>query len=996
VVACPRCAAENPDTAKFCSECGAALATAPAREQRKVVTVLFCDVSGSTSLAERIDPEALRGVMARYFDTARAAIERHGGTVEKFIGDAVMAVFGVPTVHEDDALRAVRAAVELRDLVEIDVRIGVNTGEVVTGGADTLATGEAVNVAARLEQAASTGDVLIGEETYRLVREAVDAELLPPLEAKGKIEPVTAYRLLAVTGELRRRGGAAMIGRDRELDLLRRAYERTVHEHACHLFTVLGTAGIGKSRLVEEFLADLPGARIVRGRCLSYGEGITYWPVVEILKQLETLPEDEAVRRPLAALLGEEDARTSPPETAWAVRKTLEAAALDGPLVVVFDDMHWGEPTFLDLVEHVADLSRGAPILLLCMVRPELLDNRPGWGGGKHNATSVLLEPLGRLETNELVRRLLGDDDDRLVARIGDAADGNPLFVEEMVELARDSGGEVSVPPTIQALLAARLDSLPLAERSVLERGAVEGQVFHRGAVAALVPEEPQVDSRLVALVRKELVRPDTPTLPRDDAYRFRHLLIRDAAYDALPKAVRIELHERFAAWLDEHGAGLVELDEIVGYHLEQAVRYGDELGAPDAERAARAAARLAAAARRADARSDAAAALNLVTRAVALLPAGDSGRIELLPLLGKALYDSGRLEESGEVLTEAVDKGTGAVSAWARVLRVRARGLGAAVTYEWMEQELETATAELEQLGDDVALADAHSAVALNEYWQGRIGSARIAALRALDYARRAGSVQQEAAATEQLMVTLAWSDAPWPEVERFASAAFADARLGTRTRGAALRTLARVAAARGQFVEARSLYAESLRLFEEVGFPVFAASTFLTLAETEWLVSDWPAMERAAREAWERLGGLGERGIRSTVGGVLSEALARLGRPDEAESIAAMAEEIMTPSDFATEFALLTARSLIAGHAADHDRAVALAEETVALMDAHEYVEMRARARVVLTEVLVACGRTAEAEQAIADAVSLYERKGSVAGVERAQSVLAAAPRQ
>src|SRR5581483_518499 len=376
--------------------------------------------------------------------------------------------------------------------------------------------------------------------------------------------------------------GTPMLGREHELDLLRRAFERTKQEATCHLFTVLGTAGIGKSRLIREFLSGLDRARVVRGRCLSYGEGITYWPVVEILKQLETLPEDEAARALLEALLGGEQVPTTAFETAWAVRKTLEQAAQEAPLVVVLDDIQWGEPTFLDLVEHVADLSRGAPILLLCMARPELLDLRPAWGGGKHNATSVLLEPLPPEATETLVHALLGGTDDRLSARITEWAAGNPLFVEEMVELVRDSGGDVALPPTIQALLAARLDSLPAEERIVLECGAVEGEVFHRGAVTALEPRDVQIDARLVGLVRKELVRLEPALIAADDAYRFRYLLIRDAAYEALPKAARVELHVRFAAWLEDRGLELGEVDEIVGYHLEQACRYRAELSLPE------------------------------------------------------------------------------------------------------------------------------------------------------------------------------------------------------------------------------------------------------------------------------------------------------------------------------------------------------------------------------------------------------------------------------
>ena len=371
---CATCGAENREEARFCDACGAALAVAPRREQRKTVTVLFCDVSGSTAFAESRDPEAVRAVMTRYFEVARAAIERHGGTVEKFIGDAVMAVFGVPTIREDDALRAVRAAQELRDGVDIPVRIGVNTGEVVTGTGDSLVTGDAVNVAARLEQAAGTGEVLLGVRTYELVRDAVEAELLAPLEAKGKSGPLTAYRLGSITGEagVARRVDAPFVGRLRERTMLAGAWERCVSERACALFTILGTAGVGKSRLASEFL-DGVDATVVRGRCLSYGDGITYWPVVEVVKQL--LGDDPPPSPAIAALLG--DGIASADDIAVATRKLLEAAAAERPLVVVFDDVQWGEPTFLDLVEHIADWSRDAPILLLCLARPDLLDLRP-------------------------------------------------------------------------------------------------------------------------------------------------------------------------------------------------------------------------------------------------------------------------------------------------------------------------------------------------------------------------------------------------------------------------------------------------------------------------------------------------------------------------------------------------------------------------------------------------------------------------------------------
>ncbi len=505
---CASCGAGNPERAKFCLECGAPLGAAePSGEVRKTVTIVFCDVTGSTALGESTDPEAVRALLARYFNSMREIIEAHGGSVEKFIGDAVMAVFGVPVLHEDDALRAVRAALEMREALPelgVQARIGVNTGEVVTGTAERLATGDAVNVAARLEQAAPPGEVLLGMETVQLAGDAVEVEPVEPLQLKGKAKPVPAYRLLALTGReaAERRLEGSFVGRERERRLLTEAFDLAVSDRACHLFTMLGVAGVGKSRLAAEFLRGVD-ATVVRGRCLSYGDGITYWPVVEVVKQLR--PEERelppTVARPLRVLLGGDEPSTTD-EIAFAVRKLLEEAASERPLVVVWDDLHWAEPTFLDLVEHVADWSRDAPILLLCMARPELLDGRPGWAGGKLHATTVLVEPLGREACEALLDELGADLDPALRSKVLASAEGNPLFVEEMAAMVRDSPtAEVQVPPTISALLAARLDQLGAPERAALACGSVEGSVFHRAAVEALDGDPAQ----LIALVRKEL-----------------------------------------------------------------------------------------------------------------------------------------------------------------------------------------------------------------------------------------------------------------------------------------------------------------------------------------------------------------------------------------------------------------------------------------------------------------------------------------------------------
>jgi class 3 adenylate cyclase len=577
VLVCASCGHENSEGAKFCEECGFSFAAASTREreQRKTVTVLFCDVSGSTELGEALDPERLRALLARYFERMKTIIESHGGTVEKFIGDAVMAVFGVPVLHEDDALRALRAAIEMRDALPelgIEGRIGVTTGEVVTGTEERLATGDAVNVAARLEQAAEPGEVLVGQPTLALVRDAVEVEQVGPLVLKGKSDPVPAYRLLNVREAPARRHDAVFVGRERELAILREAWERAHAELRCELVTLVGDAGVGKSRLVAELVRSLE-AKVVRGRCLPYGEGITYWPVVEVLKQIDLQASEEAAGAAIRSLLGETEAPTSAEEIAWAFRKTLEQAAADQPLVVVFDDIQWGEATFLDLIEHVALLSTGCSILLLCIARPELDERRQSW------PVTLRLEPLGDKDVEQLIpERVAGG----LREKIARAAGGNPLFVEEMLAMADEAQGAVVVPPTLQALLAARLDQLETSERSVLERGAVEGEIFHRDAVQALAPDEPPVTPRLAALVRKQLIRPDRAQLPGEDAFRFRHLLIRDAAYDALPKAVRADLHERFANWLEERGAGLVELDELLAYHLERAYGYRLELGTED------------------------------------------------------------------------------------------------------------------------------------------------------------------------------------------------------------------------------------------------------------------------------------------------------------------------------------------------------------------------------------------------------------------------------
>jgi class 3 adenylate cyclase/tetratricopeptide (TPR) repeat protein len=1008
---CPSCGAENRDEARFCDACGAALDAGPTRESRKTVTVLFCDVTGSTALGERIDPESLRNVMARYFETAKEAIDRHGGTVEKFIGDAVMAVFGVPVVHEDDALRAVRAAADLRSALgplneelerrfqtRLQLRTGVNTGEVVTGTEERLATGDAVNVAARLEQAAQPDEILLGEETLRLVRGAVEAEPVAPVAAKGKSEPLAAYRLVAVDQESAPRLHIGpMVGRERQRHLLEEAFVNVAADRTCQLFTVLGTAGVGKSRLVTEFLGGLDGATVVSGRCLSYGEGISYFPVTEVAIQLKA---DAAEQPGLAAILGDDEATSTPDEIAWAFRKLLEARAAERPVVVVFDDIHWGEPTFLDLVEHAADFIRDAPILLICMARPELLDRRSAWGGGKLNATNVLLEPLGADEAAELLASLLpAEVEGDLRARILDAAGGNPLFVEEMVAMVADlqdgNGelGEITVPPTIQALLAARLDQLDPHERIVLERGSVEGNVFHRGGVEALAPEEREVPRRLMNLVRKELVRPDRTHLVGDDAFRFRHLLIRDAAYDALPKAERADLHQSFAAWLEQHGAELVELDEILGYHLEQAWRYRAELGAAsDPELMTAARTRLEAAARRALLRDDSTAALNLIERALALVPEGE---IDLLLETDRlnTIFFSGEVQIAYEAAAElgerAAVRGDRTAERIAAIERARFASFvdpeGAA---DRLERLVDEALPELEEAGDELALYLALFGRGSAAHMHGRMDDGRETMDRAFDLAEGLGLPHLQAwvqpyrgatrfHGTTPIEEVLAW----WDEQE--AGGFSTPVNQIDRALGLALL---------GRFDEARARSKAMQAELAERGSSVVVALLLSMMApETERLAGDPAAALELSKRGCQMFEEAGERSWLSSALCLQGQTHYELGNLDEAFEAAARGLELGASDDAYTQILSRGVQAKVLARRGSLDEAERLAREACEIAEATDMPIPLGGAYEDLGQVLYLAGKTAEADRAVEQAVELYDAKGALALSERARRIAA-----
>jgi len=1016
------------------------------------VTVVFCDVTGSTAMGERLDPESLRRVMSRYFAEMRTALERHGGTVEKFIGDAVMAVFGVPAIHEDDALRAVRAAAEMREVlgvlnkelerdhgVSLLVRIGVNTGEVVAGDrSDTLVTGDAVNVAARLEQAAEPGTVLIGEETFRLVRDAVAVEPVPPLEVKGKSEPLVAFRVVEVTAGVAgvaRRLDSPMVGREREFARLRQTFEAAIADRSCQLFTILGTPGVGKSRLVEEFLGSLGESTVLRGRCLPYGEGITFFPVGEVVKEaarLEDFDAPEEIERKICAVLGTDgqacstlaqlfaaaEHDSSVEETFWAVRSFLEAVAQTTPLAVVFDDIHWGEPTFLDLIEHIADWAREAPILVLCLARPELLDVRAGWGGGKFNATTILLEPLSDGECGDLIGNLLGraalpeEARDRILA----AAEGTPLFVEEMLSMLIDDGlvarvddrwvatgtlSDLRVPPTIQALLAARLDQFTGDERAAIQRAAVCGKQFHVGAVAALLDADGgEVRPILMSLVRRDLIRPDRSSLAGQDAFRFRHQLIRDAAYEAAPKALRAELHERFAHWLEEVGEGRVEeFEEILAYHLEQAHRLLSELGPLDEtghDLGVRAAARYAASARRASERSDHRAAATLYRHAADLLPEGDPARPRTLYELGRASARSLEPRVAFAALDEAVAAAAGSgqrgIEWMAKIDRGHARLLfdPLGFTADDLRAEAAAARAELEAGGDDEALAIVWIALAVVEWMPCRFDAAREAAIQAVEHARRTRNRPLLMdAITLQVGAELLGSTTPSegrPLLDAVTAEFGAEGEIGH----ASLIQEACFAAMTGDFDDARRRIRESEALAERFGAEFWVSGSYEFGGHVEMMAGDPAAGERLYRKEYEFHRRLGDDAHASTSAAYLALALALLRRSDDAEEMATIARMIGADDDLATQASARSAQALARSARGEQEEARRLAREAVDLYAGAQSPWFQGDSLMTLAKVAHAAGAPKDAVEAARAALAAYERKGNEPGAASARALL------
>jgi class 3 adenylate cyclase/tetratricopeptide (TPR) repeat protein len=1058
VVHCPSCGEENPDRARFCLNCAAPLhPVTPPAEARKTITVLFCDLVGSTALGEELDAETVRRVLSRYYEEMRAALERHGGLVAKFMGDAVMGVFGIPEVHEDDALRAVRAAADMRSAldrlnqeldreqgVQLSIRTGINTGEVVTGDRSSepeLVVGDTVNTAARLEQAARPGEVLFGRTTYRLVRDAVDAEPIEPLILKGKTERVSAFRLRSVAPGaegVARRLDSPMVGRDRELDALMDLFGGAAQAWACRLATIVGPAGMGKSRLLAEFLARAAGsARVLSGRCLPYGEGMTFWPLGQVVREaagvaegdshdeaqvriealLEGIDEGDLIAKGVASLIGLGREQVQQIEGFWAVRRLLEALARREPIVVVIEDIHWAEPTLLDLVEYVAAESRHAPILLACSARPELLDRRPGWGVA--GAATIVLEPLREAESDLLIRNLMGASSlpAEVTERVTEAAEGNPLFVEEMFSMLVDEGSlqranghwvavgdltRVKVPPTIQALLASRLDQLPTDERRVLERASVAGKVFYLGGLAHLSSDQDRegVGVTLRGLVRKDLVRPEDSDLAGEDAYHFRHILIRDAAYAGIPKATRVQLHQAFAEWLETStGDRVSEYEEILGYHLEQAYRYRAELAPVDetARTVGDQAARwLIAAGRRATDRGDVPARVNLFGRVLELMAAEDPLRPEIMFEYASALPGSGRPDRAEAAFRQA-EAAAARVGDQSLEWRSRIEGAWLAAVMRPTETPFAHLLAQAAEaievftrLNDDRGLAEAWEALSKTHYLWSNQGPRLEAAERALKYAERLEDLPLISNNVSHVVFAMAHGATPAGKAVRRSRELLGRFAGRRKIELSILIPLPLSLAMLGRLDEARRTAERAMAIAGDLGARWSVGLAAWMAGQSEHVAGEFAAAEPLYRRAYEIYEGMGEKGQLSTLAVLLGAVLYNQARYDEAFALTQVSVEATSPEDHLSQALWRALRGEVLARRGEFVAAERLTREAVQVIALTDGIDFQGDVLMSLAEVLRLSGRDADAVPVARDALACYERKENLMSAARARAAL------
>ena len=1054
---CAKCWAQNPASFRLCGSCGTPLVAKRSREMRKTVTVVFADLKAATIGGDSLTPEALREVIARAFEASQLALVRHGGTVAKFIGDAVMAVFGLPSRHEDDALRAVRAALHMKAAlaalaatlerdreIRLDVAIGVNTGEVLAGHASlghSLVTGDAVNVAARLEQAAGSLEILIGPLTQTLVRAFAETEEIAPLALKGKAQPVRAYRLLAVRSgvPLRRRQDSTMVGRAAELSLLSSTFASTAAGRGCSMVTLLGDAGVGKTRLTEAFVDSLvEHARVVHGRCLPYGEGITFWPIVGVVSQTAGIEEtdhpqaarekllqvlgDPAVVDRVAAAVGLSDAPFQIAELFWGIRRLFEILAADRPLVVLFEDIHWAEATFLDLIGRLVDGIEDAPVMIVCTARHELLDKQPSWAQGT-GATRITLTRLSDADAAEVIRNMLGKAglSDAARARVVAAAEGNPLFVEQLVSMLIDTGALrlvngrweptsdlslIAIPPTIDALLTARLDQLPDAERAVIDPASVIGLAFYQASLQAIVDEDirEQVPASLSMLEQRQLLRRGAPADEAAIEYRFSNLMIRDATYAGLPKRTRARLHELFVVIEDEANRAsdrVTEYEEILGYHLEQAHRYLCELGPLDAHGVALgidASARLASAGRRAFVRGDMPATANLLRRAAGCLPGGHADHPRLCFQYGLALWETGQYAAASAAIesakTGAAALGDVGLETTARLQLLMKQYYADPSKLEGgVENRVRESIQILERAQDHEGLARAWLAMAGLRMVDRQWGAAVEAVEKVIAHAQRAGDFVLERRAAPNLAICAAFGPTHANDAIVICEGLIARAAGDRKVEAISLRTLAHMHAMRGQFDAARDEYRRARAMLEELGWTFIAALGSIVSGPVEMLAGDAAAAEAELRRDYETLERLGDRNYITTVAAYLAEALYRQGRYEPCNDFTAFTAEVASPDDLATQVLWRSVAAKLRARAGRIDDALRLGREAVEMVKrSDDPIDDQANALMDLAHVLRIAARHDEAARAATEALALYDRKGNLVSAAVAREFIAA----
>jgi class 3 adenylate cyclase/tetratricopeptide (TPR) repeat protein len=938
--------------------------------ERKVATVMFVDLVDSSELVAAADPEVVRQRVNRYFEQVSRCIESHGGTVEKFAGDAVMAAFGVPLAHEDDAERALRAALEIVAGIEalgLAVRVGVESGEVVVeSAASTFATGEAVNLAARLQQAAQPGQILLGPGARRLAARAVEVENAGPIEVKGRPEPLWSWRAIRVHDPLRV-VAAPFVGREGELELLENSLARAVRDRRVQLVTVFGDPGLGKTRLVSEFIESVERVTTLSGRTLPYGEGVTYWPLASMIKasagitdddpandafeKLRLSCESEAVADLLAValgVLGAAEGERTPEQLTWATLRWAEQLADVQPLVLVFEDVHWAEEPLLELIEHVARSLRNAPLLIIAVARPELLDTRPSWGGGIRSAFAIDLAPLNARESEELADALLSKSNvpPSQRALVLERAEGNPLFLEEIARVLGDEDGLERIPDTVQALIAARIDRLDADEKRLLQSAALVGRVFWRGALDRLAPDL-EVGSLLDGLLAREFVVPEErSTISGDRAFRFKHVLIRDVAYSGMSKAQRAEEHQVFAQWVDERAHD--EFAEIRAHHLDQAAELLNELdGAVSKELATEAATALDEAGRRALRRGAFVVARRTLLRAAALESTPERRYL--------AAHAAWRLSDVPTVRDEA--EGALADARAAGMRDVEGRSL---VLLADLALHADSDVARAHDLADEAlailppdelaGLYDAHSLISTIFWWRGEAAGAKRHGEAMLELAHQAGRPELESLALTQVAGVEGVQGHAAESLKLLERATELAEKSGSREATAFALAIRGRRGVEVGLEQAETDLRAALEIFAETGAAGRHGWALANLGDIYRRRGELGRAEQTLRDAVRRLRTTHEQGYLVEAERQLAETLVQQGKPAEAERLVGEAQRRVGRGDVWTRASILHALGVVRAAQGRNDEAESAFEDALEIIEPTMYAILTSEVRASL----------------------------------------------